>query len=86
MAKFELTRISNRVRFILAVISGEMVISNRKRADIEAQLESDGYDRMPNTKKVLHAWRRHVCVRAQVCVCGGGRGAYAPSEFLLWPL
>lgn len=52
MAKFELARISNRVRFILAVIAGEVVISNRRRADIEAQLESDGYDRMPNTRKV----------------------------------
>ena len=51
MAKFELTRLSNRVRFILAVISGEMVINNRKRVDIEAQLEADGYNRMPNTKK-----------------------------------
>ena len=55
MAKFEMTRISNRMRFILAVISGEKVVSNRKRAEIEAQLEADGYDRMPNTKKVLHA-------------------------------
>lgn len=54
MAKFELTRISNRVRFILAVIAGEVVISNRKRADIEGQLERDGYDRMPNTRKVAH--------------------------------
>ncbi|KAK9790352.1 hypothetical protein WJX73_001002 [Symbiochloris irregularis] len=51
MAKFELTRISNRVRFILAVIAGEVVISNRKRAEIEAQLDAEGYDRMPNTKK-----------------------------------
>lgn len=54
MAKFELTRISNRVRFILAVIAGEVVISNRKRAEIEAQLDAEGYDRMPNTKKARH--------------------------------
>ena len=54
MAKFELTRISNRVRFILAVIAGEVVISNRKRANIEEQLDEGGYDRMPNTKKACH--------------------------------
>lgn len=35
-----------QVKFILAVISGEIVVSNRKRRDIEADLEAGGYDRM----------------------------------------
>lgn len=36
-----------QVRFILAVVSGELVVSNRKRKDVEAELEKEGYDRMP---------------------------------------
>jgi len=44
--------LSNERRFILAVVAGELMISNRKKADIEAQLQHDGYDRMPPSKKV----------------------------------
>ena len=44
--------LSNERRFILAVVAGALVISNRKKADIEAQLARDGYDRMPPSKKV----------------------------------
>ena len=44
--------LSNERRFILAVVAGELIISNRKKADIEAQLQRDGYDRMPPSKKV----------------------------------
>ena len=47
----ELQRISNKVRFILAVIAGEVVVSNRKRADIEAALDALGFDRLTNPKK-----------------------------------
>ena len=41
------------MRFILAVISGELKISNRKKADIEADLDSNGYDRIAPAKKVI---------------------------------
>ena len=44
--------LSNERRFILAVVAGALVIANRKKADIEAQLAADGYDRMPPSKKV----------------------------------
>ena len=54
VAQFELNKLSNRVRFILAVISGDLVVSNRRRAAIEADLTDQGFERMPNTKKVLH--------------------------------
>ncbi len=41
------------MRFIMAVISGEMVVSNRKKAAIESDLESQGYDRIaPASAKV----------------------------------
>ena len=70
MAQFELCKISNRVRFILAVISGEVVISNRRKAAIEGDLQAQGYDRMPNTKKVCMPsccrllW---ICLPAEPC-------------------
>lgn len=50
-AEAELLRISNKVRFILAVISGSIKLNNRKRADVEADLEGQGFDRLPSTKK-----------------------------------
>lgn len=40
------------MRFILAVISGELKINNRKKADIVADLDSMGYDRIAPAKKV----------------------------------
>lgn len=51
-AQWELMRASNKIRFIRAVISGELVLSNRKRADIEADLEAQGYDKMTKSKDV----------------------------------
>ncbi len=41
-------RCNNKTRFILAVVAGKLKISNRKRAAIEDQLVSDGFDKMPN--------------------------------------
>ncbi len=46
-AEVELLRLSNKVRFILAVISGDLRINNRKKAAIEGDLEAQGYDKMP---------------------------------------
>ena len=45
-AESDMQRIDNKVRFILAVVNGELVISNRRRVDIEAELEEAGYDRL----------------------------------------
>ena len=55
--------LSNERRFILAVVAGELVVSNRKKADIEAQLATDGYDRMPPSKKVLALKPLPSCTR-----------------------
>ena len=52
VAEFHMQLLSNERRFILAVVAGELAISNRKKADIEAQLARGGYDRMPPSKKV----------------------------------
>lgn len=50
-AEASLLRISNKVRFILAVVGGQLRISNRRRAEIEAELEREGYDKLPSGKK-----------------------------------
>ena len=38
----EWTKLDNKMRFVLAVISGELKISNRKKADLVQQLVKDG--------------------------------------------
>ncbi len=57
-------RLSNRTRFITSVINGTLKVNNRKRAQVEADLDEQGYDRMANG-------RTKVCMC--VCVWGGGR-------------
>ncbi len=39
----EVDRLSNRARFILAVINGTLIIGNRKKADLLAELHDAGY-------------------------------------------
>lgn len=51
-AEFELLKLSNKVRFILAVIAGDLKINNRKKADIVADLDAAGYDRIAPAKRV----------------------------------
>lgn len=36
-----------QVKFILAVVHGELIVSGRKRKDIETDLDDMGFDRMP---------------------------------------
>ena len=50
-AEAELLKLSNKVRFVLAVVSGELKISNQKKADIEADLDAMGFDRLEPAKK-----------------------------------
>lgn len=45
-------RLSNKVRFIMAVIQNRLVISNRRKADIEEDMDSMGFDRIPPAGKV----------------------------------
>jgi hypothetical protein len=52
-AEADLLRISNKVRFILAVVNGELALAKRRKADIEAELEAEGYDKLPTQKKAL---------------------------------
>jgi hypothetical protein len=50
-AEADLLRISNKVRFILAVVAGQLKLSNRRKAEVEGELEDEGYDRLPSLKK-----------------------------------
>ena len=45
-------KLSNKVRFILAVIAGKLKVSNRKKADIEASMDDMGFNRVPPAGKV----------------------------------
>ena len=39
----ELLKVENKVRFILAVVNGEIIVSNRKRADLFVELQRKGF-------------------------------------------
>ncbi len=57
------------MRFILAVIKGELVVSNRKKAEIEVDLEAAGYDRM--AKKRVSVWPMDMVKHVQVKLHAG---------------
>eukprot|EP00897_Mesotaenium_endlicherianum_P007582 jgi/Mesen1/6852/ME000351S05970 len=42
----DLTKLDNRVRFILAVVNGDLVVSNRKKADLLAELKAKDFASM----------------------------------------
>uniref|UniRef100_A0A453PBZ4 DNA topoisomerase (ATP-hydrolyzing) n=1 Tax=Aegilops tauschii subsp. strangulata TaxID=200361 RepID=A0A453PBZ4_AEGTS len=46
----ELLKYQNKVRFILAVISGKIIVNNRKRADLFQELKQQGYKPFPKKK------------------------------------
>ena len=43
----------NKVRFILAVVSGEIIVSNRKRADLFVELQRKGFTPFPKKTKAV---------------------------------
>ena len=38
--EMELLKLENKVRFILAVVKGEIIVSNRKRVDLFVELQT----------------------------------------------
>lgn len=48
----EWEKLDNRVRFILAVVHGELIVSNRKKKDILAELKREGYKTFLPSKKI----------------------------------
>jgi DNA topoisomerase-2 len=51
----ELTRLDNKVRFIMSVVDGKLVIAKRKRAELEAELRRGGFDPLPKGGKAAAA-------------------------------
>ena len=47
----DLARLESKVRFILAVVQGDLVISNKKKAVLIEELEDCGYERMTKSSK-----------------------------------
>ncbi|KAF5736454.1 DNA topoisomerase 2 [Tripterygium wilfordii] len=49
----ELLKLENRVRFILGVVSGEIIVNNRKRADLFLELQHKGFTPFPKKTKSI---------------------------------
>ena len=54
-AESELKRMSNKVRFILAVVDDELTIGRKKKSVLVDELEAMGFDRMPKSQKAAAA-------------------------------
>ncbi|KAJ7982233.1 DNA topoisomerase 2 [Quillaja saponaria] len=51
--ELELLKLENKVRFILGVVAGEIVVSNRKRADLLIELQQKGFTPLPKKNKSI---------------------------------
>ncbi|RRT85394.1 hypothetical protein B296_00002008 [Ensete ventricosum] len=53
--ELQLLKLDNQVRFILGVVSGEIIVNNRKRADLFLELQQKGFTPMPKKTKGIDA-------------------------------
>ena len=51
--EMELLKLENKVRFILAVVKGEIIVSNRKRVDMFVELQTKGFTTFPKKTKAV---------------------------------
>ena len=51
LAESQLKRLSNKMRFILAVVDGSLVVNRKKKQELIAELDALCYDRLPKTDK-----------------------------------
>ncbi|KAI9169979.1 hypothetical protein LWI28_020463 [Acer negundo] len=49
--ELDLLKLENRVRFILGVVSGEIIVNNRKKADLFLELQQKGFTPFPKNSK-----------------------------------
>lgn len=49
--QYELLKVDNKVRFILGVVKGEIIVNNRKRAALLAELQTKGFTPFPKKAK-----------------------------------
>lgn len=52
-ARSDMQRLDNKQRFILAVVEGDLVVSKKKKVDLEAELRAARYDMLPRSGKVV---------------------------------
>lgn len=53
--EFDLLKLDNKVRFILAVVHGEIIVNNRKRAELFVELHQKGFTPFPKKSKGIDA-------------------------------
>lgn len=53
--ELELLKLENKVRFILGVVNGEIVVNNRKRTDLLLELRQKGFTPFPKNSKSIEA-------------------------------
>ncbi|KAK6928758.1 Histidine kinase/HSP90-like ATPase [Dillenia turbinata] len=53
--EMDLLKLENKVRFILAVVNGEIIVSNRKRAELFLELRDKGFAPFPKKAKIVEA-------------------------------
>lgn len=49
--ELDLLKLENKVRFILGVVKGEIIVNNRKRADLFVELKQKGFTPFPKKTK-----------------------------------
>lgn len=49
--ELDLLKLANKVRFILGVVNGEIIVSNRKRAELFMELQRKGFTPFPKKSK-----------------------------------
>lgn len=53
--ELELLKLENKVKFILGVLSGEIIVNNRKKADIVEDLRQRGFTPLPKKAQPVEA-------------------------------
>ncbi|KAF8097776.1 hypothetical protein N665_0281s0039 [Sinapis alba] len=53
--ELELLKLENKVRFILGVVSGEIIVNNRKKSDLVQELRQKGFTPFPKKAKPVEA-------------------------------
>ncbi|OWM78385.1 DNA topoisomerase 2 [Punica granatum] len=53
--EMELLKLDNKVRFILGVVNGEIIVNNRKRAELFIELQEKGFTPFPKKTKSIEA-------------------------------
>ena len=75
----EHSKLSNQVRFILAVISGELVVSNRPKRELLAELQAQKYSLVANAQKRDDAVMDEVHFDPTILDGRGTRGLDVPK-------